>query len=220
MTDLEVITGTLFSLMWWLLPLLLIAALFRSSWFINLTGKSFLKFSLCLFLKRKDYHLIEHVKLPTEEGDLQLDYLIVSRFGLFAVEITSMQGWIYGNDHYPLWQQRLGDKKLKFENPLIQSHEQSLQLQSLLGVDSAALFPVVLFTGDSRFITEMPDNVIQADDFIPYIRSHQTVVFSDLEVKNLIEQIETDQLTPSFNSLCQHVRNKHETVEARQIKRA
>jgi Nuclease-related domain len=41
-------------------------------------------------LKRRfvgpDYHLLNHVTLPTKDGTTQIDHILISRFGIFVIE--------------------------------------------------------------------------------------------------------------------------------------
>ena len=66
--------GTLFSQListyWWLLPLFVLAALFKSPWFKGLIGEVVVNFSARLFLDKNDDHLIKNVTIPTEDGSV------------------------------------------------------------------------------------------------------------------------------------------------------
>ncbi|MGZ5056464.1 MAG: nuclease-related domain-containing protein, partial [Methylobacter sp.] len=45
------------------------------------------------FLDQETYKLFKNVTLPTEEDSTQIDHIIVSRFGVFVIEIKNMKGW-------------------------------------------------------------------------------------------------------------------------------
>jgi len=53
---------------WWLLPLIILAALFKSAWFKGVIGEVMVNLSARLFLDKNDYHLIKNVTIPTEDG--------------------------------------------------------------------------------------------------------------------------------------------------------
>jgi len=59
--------GTLFSQListyWWTLPLLALAALFKSAWFKGFIGEVMVNLSARLFLDKNDYHLINLMSL-------------------------------------------------------------------------------------------------------------------------------------------------------------
>ncbi|MGQ9661890.1 MAG: nuclease-related domain-containing protein [Kiritimatiellia bacterium] len=49
------------------------------------------------------YHLISNVMIPTQEGTTQIDHIIVSRYGVFVLEVKNYTGWIYGNEKDRPW---------------------------------------------------------------------------------------------------------------------
>ena len=43
----------------------------------------------------KDYKVHEHITLPTPDGTTQIDVLIISRYGIFVIEVKDYQGLIF-----------------------------------------------------------------------------------------------------------------------------
>ena len=76
--------GTQFSQLasgfWWLLPLFVLAALFKSAWFKGFIGEVLVNLSARLFLDKNDYHLIKNVTIPTEDGTMRIPAHVGSRF--------------------------------------------------------------------------------------------------------------------------------------------
>jgi len=92
MIDFGQILSNIFTSFWWFLPLFVLAALLKSSWFKGLIGEAMVNMAAKLFLNKSDYHLIKNVTLPTESGTTQIDHIIVSRFGIFVIETKNMKG--------------------------------------------------------------------------------------------------------------------------------
>lgn len=65
--------------LWYLLPILILAALFKSSWFKGVVGEFIVNIAAKLMLDKNEYHLIKNVTLPTEDGTTQIDHVIVSK---------------------------------------------------------------------------------------------------------------------------------------------
>ena len=202
-------------MLWWLLPLLIIATLFKSAWFKGFIGEVMVNMAARLFLDKNDYHLIKNVTLPTEDGSTQIDHIIVSRFGIFVVETKNMKGWIFGRERQRTWTQQIYKSKHKFQNPLHQNYKHTKTLESALGLESDKLFSVVVFVGDSTFKTAMPENVTNGGKYITYIKSKTEVLLSESEVQNIIQQIADGRLKPSMKAHVKHARHVREIVASK-----
>jgi hypothetical protein len=84
--------------LWWVVPILLLIALFKTPWFRGLRGEAFMKVAARLMLPAESYHALHNVTLPTPDGTTQIDHIVVSRFGIFVVETKNMNGWTFGGD--------------------------------------------------------------------------------------------------------------------------
>lgn len=43
------------------------------------------------------YRSINNVTIPAANGTTQIDHVIVSRYGIFVVEMKNIKGWTYGD---------------------------------------------------------------------------------------------------------------------------
>lgn len=195
------VIGTL----WYLIPITILAAILKSPWFKGAAGEFFVNLGAWLFLDKQTYHLIKNVTLPTEDGSTQIDHVIVSKYGVFVVETKNMKGWIFGGVNQKTWTQKIFRYSSKFQNPLHQNHKHVKTLQALLELSEHQIFSVVVFVGDSRFKTEMPENVRYGSGYIRYIKSKTQVVLTDSDVKEITDQIECGRLRPSLKTNREHV---------------
>ena len=53
----------------------------------------------------EEYIVINDIILPTERGTTQIDHVVVSRYGEFAIESKNYRGEIYGDDNRKKWTQ-------------------------------------------------------------------------------------------------------------------
>lgn len=51
-----------------LLPLFMLAVLFRSAWFKGVMGEAMVNLAARLFLDKNEYHLIKNITIPTGDG--------------------------------------------------------------------------------------------------------------------------------------------------------
>jgi hypothetical protein len=188
------------------ISIVIIAVLMKSPWFKGVMGEFVVNVAAKLMLDKNEYHLIKNVTLPTEEGTTQIDHVIVSRYGIFVVETKNLKGWIFGNANQKTWTQQIFKFKNKFQNPLHQNYKHVKTLESLLGLKSHQIHSVIVFVGDSKFKTEMPDNVTHGFGYIRYIKAKTKPVLSMEEAKEIIGKIETDRLATSFKTNRNHIR--------------
>lgn len=108
---------------WYFIPLILLITIFRFPWFKGYLGEFLANVSARLFLIKDRYHLIKNVTLPTEDGTTQIDYIIVSEYGVSVVETKNMKGWIFGKAKQRQWAQKIYRYSQKLQNPLNQNYK-------------------------------------------------------------------------------------------------
>lgn len=134
--------------------------------------------------------------LKTETGTTQIDQIVISKFGIFVIEIKSYKGWIFGNPQDAQWTQALTSGKYRFQNPLRQNYKHIKTLQSLFNYRDDTFKSLVVFSAQVDFKTEVPDNVVSGGvDYINFIKKHQAVLLSDDAVKKTFEHIENNRLS-------------------------
>jgi restriction system protein len=147
-----------------------------------------------LLLEREVYRALNNVTLQSGHGTVQIDHVIVSRYGIFVIEAKHYQGWIFGNEYQAQWTQCLpGGRKFRFQNPLRQNYRHIRTMMEFLGLPEDKFHSVVMFWGDSEFKTPMPANVL-CRNYSSYIRGKTEVLFIDAEVEQLVEALETGRL--------------------------
>ncbi len=98
-------------------------------------------------LRGPDYHHFRRIIIPTLRGTTEIDHLIVSKFGIFVVELKDRSGWIFGNAADAHWSAVHFKKKFRFQNPLRQNYGHMKALEAFLGVDPRVLHGIVVFRG-------------------------------------------------------------------------
>jgi len=83
-------------------------------------------------------------------------------------------------------------------------------LSEILNIEEIKFHSLVVFTGESSFKTQMPENVLDRG-YTNYIKSKSTVLFSDTEVYKIINQIESKQFERGFKTNKEHLKNLKKT---------
>ncbi len=157
-----------------------------------------------LFLNKQIYHQLNNVTIGSKNGTTQIDHIIVSIYGIFVTETKNFSGWIFGDKKGKVWTQSLYGKKSKFQNPLHQNYRHIKVLQEFLELEVKYFHSIVMFIGESAFKSEMPPNVLDRG-YISYIKSKKIELFTEGEVSNIIEALQTGRFPKSFKTGREHI---------------
>lgn len=146
--------------------------------------------------------LLNNVTLPTEGGTTQVDHILVADTGIFIIETKHYQGWIYGGPDQSQWTQVIYKKKSRFQNPMRQNYGHLKTIQSLFTLPDDHFIPVVVFTGQAEFKTELGPSVLQLSALMPFLNQSRPVLLDErkmayvvgrLEMKRSRRSLETDE---------------------------
>ncbi len=211
--DMTPVINQFIKVLMYLIPLAIAVGFFKSPFFKGFIGEVIVNLLAKFCLDKNTYHLLKNVTLPTEDGTTQIDHIIVSKYGVFVVETKNMKGWIFGSEKQRQWTQKIFKHSTKFQNPLHQNYKHVKTLESALNLEKDNVFSVVVFVGDSKFKTPMPDNVTYALGYIRYIKSKEDVVLKESDVQTIVENIQSGRLKPSIKTHVQHVKHVKNIVE-------
>jgi len=171
------------------------------------TGELKTRFINSLFLSA-EYKVFNNIIIRTERGSTQIDHVIVSPYGLFAVETKNKTGKIYGDEKQRQWTAVIYNKKYRFQNPLHQNHAHTMSLAEYLGIEHKKIHSLVIFWGDCEFKTPMPNNVckggILSSEFRDYIRGKKQVLLSLEMVDSICTKLNAAKEGSGFFSGLRH----------------
>jgi len=156
------------------------------------------------------------LRLP-DGSTTQIDHVVVSRFGIFVIEMKNYNGWIYGDERTKTWTQTFSRwKKYKFQNPLRQNYRHVMALATLTEIPINFFKPIVVFSGFSTFKTQMPANVCRPISSVAYILSLKTSIIQDEQVPEVVEAIKAWQKNAGPITNSEHVKNlkaRHDKIK-------
>lgn len=162
-------------------------------------------------LDKQDYILLEDLTLPTGQGTTQIDHVLLSRFGVFVVETKNMSGWIFGGEKQALWTQVMRRHKSQFQNPLRQNYRHIKVIQGILDIRLDQIENLVAFVGSAKPKTEMPTNVFWSRrDLLSHIASRKTVRFTENEVHDFADKLQSVALESTKETRRAHVQHIRE----------
>lgn len=172
------------------------------------TGELMVKLQAWFCLDKSVYHVVHNVTIPADEGQgtTQIDHLYVSKYGVFVVETKHISGWIFGSANDATWTQKFRNgKSRQFQNPLRQNYKHTKTLAALLELPEDKLISLVVFNGETKFKTPMPENVCYSLGHIDFVKKHQAEILGEDEVIRILQVIEEKRLAPGFKTDRQHV---------------
>ncbi|MBR6803481.1 MAG: NERD domain-containing protein [Paludibacteraceae bacterium] len=170
-----------------------------------------------------DYYVMDDVLLKIGNSTTQIDHIVISRYGLFAIETKNYKGEIYGDDCRHQWTQIIVTEvryrrnwykvytyvtKNHFYNPVKQSigHIYGIK-KNLPGWPRLKIIPIVVFTGEANISNVRSSNhVIYDFDLLATIQNYKTVCLSDLDVQNIINCISKRNVRDTVDDKS-HIRN-------------
>ena len=173
-----------------------------------------------------EYYVMDDVMLKTTNGTTQIDHIVVSKYGVFAIETKNYRGDIYGNDNSQEWKQIIVTKvtypkkpwktytyvtKNQLYNPVKQAVGHMYKIkENLKEWPYLKVIPIVVFTRNADLSRVSSQNhVIHDNALLSTIQSYQTSFIKDTDVKVVVERISSKNIRESIDKKT-HVRNVKE----------
>ena len=158
-----------------------------------------------------EYTIFNDVVFKTNQGTTQIDHIVVSRYGVFAIETKNYRGEIYGDDNRNKWTQIIVTDvvyrkkwyktytyvtKSRFYNPVKQSLAHSYAVKGLLkDWPYLKVIPIVVFVGSAILKqVESKYHVVYDYDLIDTILRYRTSYLSDSDVQRVVETLSCHNL--------------------------
>jgi hypothetical protein len=161
-------------------------------------------------LLNDQYRVFNNLIIPSGPRTTQMDHVIVSKYGLFAIETKDKTGWIFGDPDQAQWTQVLHRKKFRFQNPLRQNFLHTKSLSEFLGIPRSKVHSLIIFWGNCEFKTPMPANVMKGGllnaKYTDYISSKSDTLLADDEVDRICSLLKQVKDGARILSSLDHVR--------------
>ena len=175
-----------------------------------------------LSLLPKEYTVLNDVVLETTSGTTQIDHIVVSRFGVFAIETKNYRGEVYGNENKEQWTQIIKTDvrfwktlyktytyitKNQFYNPVKQSlaHVYAIK-KALPDFPNLKVVPIVVFAGSAVLMVSTQHHVIYEDQLLATIKSYNVPILSDADLARVINCLTQKNVREQVGDKA-HIRN-------------
>jgi restriction system protein len=148
----------------------------------------------------KPHVLLNNVTLQTGDATTQIDHILIAATGIFVIENKHYQGWIFGGPDQAQWTQTIYKKKSRFQNPIRQNYGHLKTLQSLFSLPNDNFFPLVVFTGEAEFKSDLGPTVLKLPGLIPFLTAPRPTLFDERKMAYIVGRIEMKRLRRSLET--------------------
>lgn len=155
---------------------------------------------LLVALNPRRYTLIKGVLLPTLIGNIQVDHVLVSTYGIFVVEAINWGGQVKGEKNDLEWVHiDSAGNELKHDNPMIQNAVNMIALQELLGLGFDDFMPILAFISAVELDLDVDISVANVNNLTKIIKSHKDKRFTRKQANYLANEIRMHNLSMTKN---------------------
>ncbi len=163
--------------------------------------------------------LLNNVTLENGGGTTQIDHILVADTGIFVIETKHYSGWIFGDPYESHWTWVHFQKKFRFQNPIRQNYGHLKAVQSLFTLPEDNFIPLVVFTGNAEFKTDVGPTVVKLVDLVRLLDADRPVLFDEKKMAYIVGRIEMKRLRRSIETDEYHLNFVQRRIQGRVIAR-
>lgn len=122
-------------------------------------------------LSKKEYIVLNDIMLEYADRTHQIDHIVISKYGIFVIEMKNYYGLIAGDEYKSSWVQYLGKKKSNFNNPIHQNYGHVKVLEKILNLDNSIFIPIICFSNQTNLKIQTKSIVVQLEHLIKTIKA-------------------------------------------------
>lgn len=154
-------------------------------------GEAFVHKAIVANFRSPQYHLLNNLTIPFQDGTTQIDHVLVSTKGIFVIETKNYSGWIFGDEKSKQWLQVIYRAKNRFQNPIHQNYLHVRVIEKLLDfLPKEQIHSIVVFTGSGQFKSQVPKGVVYLQQLVDVLKSFQEDVISPNRVEFCVGRLE------------------------------
>lgn len=159
----------------------------------------------------EEYHVFNDVYIRSNGRSVQIDHVVISRYGVFVIETKNYKGWVYGSENSEHWTQNIYGYKYQLYNPIRQNASHVCAICNLLSITRDKTIPIVVFAGSATVRCSTNCHVVYLSQLRRVIDGHKSVLFADDQVLQMIGKL-TDALVTDRNRHREHVQEVQRQV--------
>jgi len=161
--------------------------------------------------------LLNNVTLQCGGESTQIDHVLVAETGIFVIETKHYSGWIFGRPGDSHWTQVIHRRKSKFQNPIRQNHGHVTALRVLVTLPGERFIPVVVFTGDAEFKSDLGPSVLKLNQLVSNLSAERPRVFDERMMTYIVGRIEMKRMRRSLETDEYHLNSVRRRMAAKAL---
>ena len=97
----------------------------------------------------EEYHVFNDVYIRSNNRSVQIDHIVISRYGVFVIETKNYKGWVYGSANAEHWTQNIYGHKYQLYNPTRQNSSHVGAICNLFRITRDKTIPLIVFAGSA-----------------------------------------------------------------------
>lgn len=144
------------------------------------------------------YRVYNDILIRDGNYTTQVDHIVISRYGVFVIEMKNIHGKIYGTGKSEYWSQYLPDvgykrygytQKYTVRNPLWQNAGHIRSLRKLVFGNDVPVYGIVVFPTEADLNVSVGQPVLNMWDVVPYIKSIRDVALSEEDMEQYRDRL-------------------------------
>lgn len=141
------------------------------------------------------YSILSDVNIKSNSGDAQIDYVVISPYGVWSIEVKGHSGWVFGDDYKHDWLQTIKSDARVFRNNFYSPVRQNIVhcdrleefIESKLGIN-LEVGSMVVFTHAERINYSGEGIVIALDELLDVFSHFESdgIVLKSSEVSRIL----------------------------------
>ena len=127
-------------------------------------------------LPKDKYCILEDLVFKYKDYTHQIDYLVLSRYGIFVIEMKNFRGKIVGDEYKDNWVNINKKHKHYFYNPLYQNNSHIKVLESLVKLNGDIYKSIICFSNRVDIEVSSHKDIVSINELIHCIRKYKKVV--------------------------------------------
>ena len=161
-------------------------------------------YSKCLRLESDGFRLIPDALFQrVGEGTNQIDLIVISKKGIFVIEMKDFNGWVFGDENREHWTQSLRGgrgraKKYKFRNPVKQNENHIKTVRHILsrnGFNDLPIYNVVVF-GVNAVLKDITASVdlVSLPEIYGVFNKYRDVDITEIDIGRVYDYLENENI--------------------------
>lgn len=140
-------------------------------------------------LPKDKYIVLNDIMIKSSRGTHQIDHIVISKFGIFVIEMKNYYGLITGDEYKDKWMQHLGKNKYYFNNPIHQNYGHIKALEEILNLEEDKFVSIICISNQAN-VKVKAKNVTQLDFINDLIKSYEKEILDAnlIEIKETLEK--------------------------------